>query len=139
MTGITSGAWTAYPSGALVHPGFYRSSCYSIFSFMCMFCRSLFALLYLCFGHCVVWPSSIYAFWLPFWYLETLLIKDYCNIRLIDNYMAPINIVLVKRLFAHSRFDSKVIRFIPIFTKRIISFTTRWTLQRQYKFLIICR
>jgi hypothetical protein len=57
---------------------------------MCLFCRSLFVLLYflfwpLCcqfffdiqilitplesFGHCVVSSSSIYRFWLPFWYL----------------------------------------------------------------------
>jgi len=26
------------------------------------------------FGHCVVCPSSIYVFWLPLWYLQTLLI-----------------------------------------------------------------
>ena len=25
------------------------------------------------FGHCVVSPSSIYGFWLPLWYLQTLL------------------------------------------------------------------
>ena len=25
------------------------------------------------FGHCVVCPSSIYGFWLPIWYLQTLL------------------------------------------------------------------
>ena len=24
------------------------------------------------FGHCVVYPSSIYRFWLPLWYLQTL-------------------------------------------------------------------
>ena len=27
------------------------------------------------FGHCVVCPSSIYWFWLPLWYLQTLLIR----------------------------------------------------------------
>jgi hypothetical protein len=32
--------------------------------------------LYFCsFGHCVVCPSSIYGFWLPLWYLQTLLIN----------------------------------------------------------------
>jgi len=36
-----TGAGTAYPSGVPE-----RGSCYSIFSFMCMFCRSLFVLLY---------------------------------------------------------------------------------------------
>ena len=33
------------------------------------------------FGHCVVCSSSIYGFWLPFWYLQTLLIileSKYC-------------------------------------------------------------
>ena len=40
-TGTSSGAETAYPSGAPEFtPGFY-----SIFSFMCMFCRPLFVLL----------------------------------------------------------------------------------------------
>ena len=39
---------------------FLRGSCYSIFSFICMFCRSLFVLLYFfSFGHCVVCSSSI--------------------------------------------------------------------------------
>ena len=36
----------AYPSGAPEFtPSFYWGSCYSIISFMCMFCRSLFVLL----------------------------------------------------------------------------------------------
>ena len=51
-TGVTSGAGTAYPSGAPEFiPGFQWDSCYSIFSFICMFCRSLFVLLYFFF-----WP-----------------------------------------------------------------------------------
>ena len=29
------------------------------------------------FGHCVVFPSPIYGFWLPLWYLQTLLIQIY--------------------------------------------------------------
>ena len=45
-----------------------------VFSFICMFCRSLFFLLfYFYFGHCVVYPSSIYGFLLPLWYPQTLL------------------------------------------------------------------
>jgi hypothetical protein len=32
------------------------------------------------FGHCVVWSSSIYGFWLPLWYLQTLHIEDYLYI-----------------------------------------------------------
>jgi hypothetical protein len=63
---------------------------------MCMFCRSLFVLLYffflpLCclfffvirilitplvsFGHCVVCSSSIYGFWLPLWYLLAIVLS----------------------------------------------------------------
>jgi hypothetical protein len=43
---MLSGAGTAYPSGAPdFTPDFKWGSCYSIFSFMCMFCRSLFVLL----------------------------------------------------------------------------------------------
>jgi hypothetical protein len=41
------------------------------FSFMCMFCRSLFVLFLL--AIVLSCPSSIYGFWLPFWYLQTLL------------------------------------------------------------------
>ena len=64
-TGATSGAGTAYPSGTPEFtPGFVWGSCYSIFSFMCMFCRSLFVLL----------SSSIYGLWLLLWYFQTLLI-----------------------------------------------------------------
>ena len=38
MTGITCGAATTYPSGAReFNPSFQWCSCYSIFSFMCMF------------------------------------------------------------------------------------------------------
>ena len=44
---------------------------FSIFSFLCSFgddCSSF----YLCsVGHCILCPSSIYVFWLPFWYLQT--------------------------------------------------------------------
>ena len=44
-TGATSGAGTAYPSGASeFNPGSYYDSSYWIISFMCMFCRSLFVL-----------------------------------------------------------------------------------------------
>ena len=38
------------------------------------------------FGHCVVCSSSIYRFWLPLWYLQTLHIDDvYTNTISIDN------------------------------------------------------
>ena len=52
-TGTSSGAGTAYPSGAPEFtPGFYSN-----FSFMCMFCRSLFVLLSF-----VFWPLCCLSF-----------------------------------------------------------------------------
>ena len=65
---LTSGAGTAYPSGAPdFTPSFEWGSCYSIFSFICVFCRSLFVLLYFFFfGHCVFCSSSIYDSDYPF-------------------------------------------------------------------------
>jgi hypothetical protein len=47
------------------HPVFEWSSCYSIFSFMCMFCRSLFCLFFLAVSYChhfssVVRPSTFH-------------------------------------------------------------------------------
>ena len=41
--------------------------------FSLMFCRSLFDLLSFSFGHCVVCSSLVYRFWLPIWYLQSLL------------------------------------------------------------------
>jgi hypothetical protein len=32
------------------------------------------------YGHCVVYSSSIYGFWLPLWYLQTLLVNDTMNL-----------------------------------------------------------
>ena len=39
------------------------------------------------FGHCVVCSSSIYRFWLPFWYLQTILIVNRAQLttKLINN------------------------------------------------------
>ena len=52
-----------------LHPRFL-----AIFSFSCMFCT-------FSFGHCAVCSSSLYAFWLPLWYLQTLL--KYSNFLII--------------------------------------------------------
>jgi hypothetical protein len=74
MTGATCGVGTSYQSGAPEFiPSFYWGSCYSIFSFICMFCRSLFVILYFFFGHCIDSSSSIYDFCLSLWYLQTFL------------------------------------------------------------------
>jgi hypothetical protein len=38
------------------------------------------------FGHCVICSSSIYIFWLPLWYLQTLPINSYHYINSTHNY-----------------------------------------------------
>ena len=75
-TDATSGTGTAYPSGAHAFiTGFKWGSCYSIFNFMCIFCRSLFVLLYFIF-----WSLC----WLFFFNLRilitTLVSSHYCAI-----------------------------------------------------------
>ena len=45
---------------------------YWIFSFICMFVDRCLSFCTFSFGHCIV-CSSIYGFWLPLWYLQTLL------------------------------------------------------------------
>jgi hypothetical protein len=59
----------------------------SIFSFMCMFCRSLFVLY--SFGHCVVCPSSIYGSDYPFGIFKLFLL----------------NVVLCRQLFIFCPFS----------------------------------
>jgi hypothetical protein len=60
-TGATGGTGTADPSGAPEFtPCFEWGSCYSIFSFMCMFCRSLFVFLYFFFWQlCCIFSFDI--------------------------------------------------------------------------------
>jgi hypothetical protein len=66
----------AFASGAPVFiSGFWWGSCYSIVIFFCV-CRLFFVLLHFFFGHCVACSSSIYGFWLPLWYLQTLLVMS---------------------------------------------------------------
>ena len=73
-----------------IRPWFFVISCYSIFSFMCIFCRSLFFLLSFSFIHCAVCPSSIYDFWLPLWYLQTPLMTTYMVINTCLNWVVCI-------------------------------------------------
>ena len=84
-TGATSGAGTAYPSGAPSSPPvFLRGLCCSFFSFLCSG-----LLIVVChFVHCVVCPSSIYGFWLPLWYLHTLLVTVCCELSLMASSKA---------------------------------------------------
>ena len=37
------------------------------------------------FGHCVVWPSSIYRLWLPLWYLLAIVLSDLLRFTDSDN------------------------------------------------------
>ena len=64
---------TDYPSRAAEFtPGFKWDSCYSIFSFLCMFCRSLFVLLiFFLLPFCCLSLFDL-RFWFPIWYRQTL-------------------------------------------------------------------
>ena len=74
-TGVTSRAGTPYPSGAHEFiPGFSEVRVTrSLALYVCFVDRCLSVCTFY-FGHCVVCSSSIYGFWLPLWYLQTLLI-----------------------------------------------------------------
>jgi len=76
MMGVTSGAGTAYPSAAPeftpVLSGIHVTR--SLVLYVC-FVDSFLSFCTFSFGHCVVYSSSIYGFWLFLWYLQTLLCK----------------------------------------------------------------
>jgi len=67
---------TRYPSGAPEFiPGFSGVRVtQSLVLCVCFVDRCL-SLCPFYFGHCVVCSSSIYGFWLPLWYIQTLLTK----------------------------------------------------------------
>ena len=71
-TNISSIVWFDYRS-TWVHPRFLVGFVLLDLYFICMFCRSLFVLLYFFFWSLCVCSSSIYGFWLPLWYLQTLI------------------------------------------------------------------
>jgi len=75
LSGATSGAGTAYPFGAHEFtPGFSGIRVTrSLVLYVCFVNRCLFFCTF-SFGHCVVCSSPMYGFWLPLWYLQTLLI-----------------------------------------------------------------
>ena len=74
-TGGTSGAGTAYATVAPEFtPDILWGSCYSIFNFICMFCRSLFVLLSLFFWPlCCLFFFDIRILITSLWYLQTIL------------------------------------------------------------------
>jgi hypothetical protein len=73
-TGATSGAGTAYPSGASDFTSGFSGVrvTRSLVLYECFIGRCL-SFCTFSFGHCVACSSSIYGFWLPLWYLQTLL------------------------------------------------------------------
>jgi len=82
MMGATSGAGTAYPFGVPEFTPVFSGVRFTRSLVFCvMFCRLLFVLCHFSFGHCDVCSSSIYGFWLPLWYLQSLLVlhHDYLN------------------------------------------------------------
>jgi hypothetical protein len=60
-------------------------SCYSVFSFMYVLCRSLFVHCTFSVDHCIFSSSSIYGFWLPLSYLQTLLLDNEKKKKYIEN------------------------------------------------------
>jgi hypothetical protein len=69
-TGATSGAGTAYPSGASEFTPCFSGVrvAQSLVLCVCFVERSL-SFCTFSFGHCVICSSSIYGFWVPLWYL----------------------------------------------------------------------
>jgi hypothetical protein len=65
-------SWRLTWKGTFCKPRWEWGSCYSIFSFICMFCRSLFVLLYLFLFAIVL--SVLLRYTVSDWYLQTLLI-----------------------------------------------------------------
>ena len=87
MTGATNEAWTVYPYGSTTV--LYCGSCCLIFIFLCnVLWKTLLSVCPFSFAHGIVCPSSIYSFWLPLWYLQTLPKDERQNI-------APLQIVII--------------------------------------------
>jgi hypothetical protein len=73
-TGATSGEGTTHPSGAPEFTPVFRGVCVTRSLVLCVcFVDRCLSFCTFSFGHCVVCSSSIHGFWLPLWYLQTLL------------------------------------------------------------------
>ena len=62
-----------------------------------MYCISLFVPLYFSLGHCVVYISSLYGFWLPFWYLQTLLLIHWEALNIPDIICSSFSVIVIVR------------------------------------------
>ena len=72
--GGTNGAKTAYASGAPEFTPIFSGVRVTRSLVLCVcFVNRCLSFCNFSFGHCVVRPSSIYGFWLPLWYIQTLL------------------------------------------------------------------
>ena len=72
--GATSGAGTTYPSGAPEFTPVFSGVRVTRFLILCVwFVDRCLSFCTFSSGHCVVCSSSIYGFWLPLWYYQTLL------------------------------------------------------------------
>ena len=100
--GVISGAGTTYPSGAPEFiPSFKWGSCYSSLVLCIVFCRSLFVLLSLFFGHCVLavplrftdsdFPFGIFKLFFYEIYDSGVGIKAYINNESLSHSINTIN------------------------------------------------
>ena len=71
--GATSGTGTAYPSGEPKFTPVFRGVRVTRSLVLCVCLDSCLSFCTFSFDHCFVCSSSIYGFWLPLWYLQTLL------------------------------------------------------------------
>jgi hypothetical protein len=97
---------------------------------MCMFCRLLFVPLYFfVFGHCVVCSSSIYRFWLPLCYLQTLLPtkKSHSGFHTLTS--------MIHKLFKVYWYEATLINQSALM--RLCRYRIHWTLYMSWSFLIM--
>ena len=80
-TGVTSGAGTATLPEHMSSPPIFSGVRVTRSLDLCVnFVDSRLSFCIFSFDHCVVCSTSIYGFWLPLWYLQTLLVLyDYLN------------------------------------------------------------
>ena len=82
-TGVTSGAGpSGAPKSTPVFSGVRVTR--SLVLYVCFVDRSL-SLCTFSFGHCVICSCSIYGFWLPLWYLQTVLEPSYQHLEISTN------------------------------------------------------
>ena len=116
-TSPTSGAGPAYPSGApeICTPDFQWGSCYSIFSFMCMFCRSLFVLLSFFF-----WPLCCLSFDLRILITPLVSSNSFYHFFLFDEFPTPCTPKKPRCSFFESYFMLNMKRLLSIDDKKVI-------------------